>query len=184
VELGHTGQVARLALQLFDGTQKLHGLEPTDRELLEFGALLHDAGYHVNYRRHHRHGLYLIRHADLGGFTPSEVDILANLARYHRGALPKKSHDSFAQLSRGDRRRIEVLAALLRIADGLDRSHNAVVRALSCRFDETTLTVTVTTGEDPELEFWSARRKADLFEKVFGRVLHFRRARATVKQES
>ncbi len=184
VELGHAEHVTRLALQLFDGTQKLHGLGPTDRELLEYGALLHDAGYHVNYRRHHRHGLYLIRHADLGGFTPREVEILANLARYHRGGLPKKSHDSIADLSAGDRRRIEALAGLLRIADGLDRSHNAVVRGLSCRLDETTVTVTVTTGEDPELELWSARRKADLFEKVFGRALHFRKARAGAKQES
>ncbi|OGP81868.1 MAG: hypothetical protein A2Y95_05340 [Deltaproteobacteria bacterium RBG_13_65_10] len=184
VELGHAEHVARLALELFDETQKLHALEAADRELLEYGALLHDAGYHVNYRRHHRHGMYLIRHADLGGFTPREVEILANLARYHRGSLPKKSHEGIGELPPADRRRVEVLAGLLRIADGLDRSHNGVVRHFSCKLDETTLTLTVTTGEDPELELWAARRKSDLFEKVFGRALRFRKARGEAGQES
>jgi exopolyphosphatase/guanosine-5'-triphosphate,3'-diphosphate pyrophosphatase len=178
IDLEHAEQVSNLAMQLFDGTQKLHELEAGDRELLEYGALLHDAGYHVNYKRHHRHGMYLIRHADLAGFTPREIEILANLARYHRGSLPKKSHDSIADLSPADRRRVEALAGLLRVADGLDRSHNRVVRRLSCRLDETSVTLVLETGDDPELELWSARRKSDLFEKAFERTLRFRRTRA------
>jgi len=183
VEPGHGENVARLALLLFDGTQKLHTLEAADRELLEYAALLHDAGYHVHYRRHHRHGMYLIRHADMAGFTPREIEILACLARYHRGGLPKKSHDAFGDLSPTDRRRVEVLAGLLRVADGLDRSHNAVVRGIACRLDPNSVTLTLDAGEDPELELWSARRKSDLFEKAFGRTLRFRLARGAAAQE-
>ncbi len=183
VDLEHGEHVARLALMLFDATQKLHVLEAADRELLEYAAVLHDAGYHVNYRRHHRHGMYLIRHADLAGFTPREVEILACLARYHRGSLPKKSHDAFAELSATDRKRVEVLAGLLRVADGLDRSHNAVVRGVTCRLDASVVTLTLDAGEDPEMELWSARRKSDLFEKAFGRTLRFRLARGAAAQE-
>jgi len=182
-EQEHGEHVAKLALQLFDGTQKLHALEAPDRELLEYAALLHDAGYHVHYRRHHRHGMYLIRHADLAGFTPREIEILACLTRYHRGGLPKKSHDAFGELSAPDRNRVEMLAGLLRVADGLDRSHNAVVRGISCRLDANSVALTLDTGEDPELELWSARRKSDLFEKAFGRTLRFRLARGASPPE-
>ncbi len=85
----HARHVATLACELFDGTQELHGLGSDDRELLEYGALLHDIGEHVASQGHHKHGAYLIRHGQLRGFTPEEVQLLAGLARWHRRGQPK-----------------------------------------------------------------------------------------------
>ena len=118
---GHSRQTARLALDLFDQTTSLHGLAAGDRELLEHASLLHDIGEHVSTESHHKHSAYLIQHGKLRGFTPEEVDFVAALARAHRGGGPKPSHEPFASLDREARDRVTRLAALLRVADGLDR---------------------------------------------------------------
>src|SRR5690606_7645771 len=85
----HSRHVARLALELFDATRELHGLTDDDREMLEFGALLHDIGEHVASQGHHKHGAYLVQHGQLRGFTPEDVQLLAALARWHRRGEPK-----------------------------------------------------------------------------------------------
>jgi exopolyphosphatase / guanosine-5'-triphosphate,3'-diphosphate pyrophosphatase len=121
----HALQVARLALQLFDATRRLHRLGSRERELHEFAALLHDVGRSVSASKHHRHSSYLIRNGALEAFAPEEVSVIAAIARFHRGAIPRLSHEEIAQLPSGVRAAVLRLAAILRVADALDRSHGA-----------------------------------------------------------
>ncbi len=168
-EQAHARHVADLALTLFDATRSLHGLGDEDRELLEYAALLHDIGYHISHRAHHKHALYLIQHADLRGFHPDEVAVMANVARYHRRAFPKSSHEAYMALSKAERRRVRRLAALLRLAEGLDRSHFQNVIRLEAHLTDEALHLRLTTKSDPALEVWGTRHAADLFEATFGR---------------
>ncbi len=94
----HAQQVARLALSIFDQTRSVHGLTDREREWLEYAALLHDIGVHISYERHHRHSYYLIKNGDLRGFEPQEIEVIGLVARYHRQATPKKSHDGYGDL--------------------------------------------------------------------------------------
>ena len=161
----HARKVARLALELFDQTQTLHRLGPEDRELLEYAALLHDVGEHVSTTGHHKHSAYLIRHAQLRGFTPEEVQLLAALAWWHRRGEPKLG-DEFGTV---DRRRLRPLAAILRLADGLDRSRSGAVDHVEVTIGPSLVVVRLRSSRDVELELWGARRKRELFEKVFER---------------
>jgi exopolyphosphatase / guanosine-5'-triphosphate,3'-diphosphate pyrophosphatase len=169
----HDEQVARLALRLFDDTAELHQLRPRDREMLEFAALLHDIGQHVSRKGHHRHAAYLVEHGELRGFEPAEVEFLAALVRHHRRGDPKPSEPRFAGLSSGDRDRVRKLAALLRIADGLDRGRRQVVDDVRGVVGAELVVVRVVAHEDAELELWGARRRRELFEKVFDREVEF-----------
>jgi exopolyphosphatase/guanosine-5'-triphosphate,3'-diphosphate pyrophosphatase len=161
----HSRHVARLALQLFDQTPELHRLGADDREILEYAALLHDIGEHVSPSGHHRHGAYLIRYGQLRGFNPAEVQLLAALARWHRRGEPKPG-DEFP-LADGDR--LRKLSALLRLADGLDRSRSGAVHGIDVRVGPSLVVVRLHADGDVELELWGARRKRELFEKVFER---------------
>lgn len=167
----HSRHVARLALALFDATATLHGLSPTDRELLEYGALLHDIGEHVARDGHHRHAAYLVVHGDLRGFDPEEVRILAALARWHRRGDPKPSDDLVGPLSPGALERVRTLTALLRVADGLDRGRSQVVRDIDVSVGPSLVLVRASAAGDAELELWGARRKRGLMERVFDREL-------------
>ena len=109
--------MAALALALFDGTAERHRLGDGERALLEYAALLHDIGHHISYRGHHKHTYYLIKNGELRGFTPLEIEMLANVARYHRRGHPRRKHPEFGALSRAERRTVRVLAGLLRVAD-------------------------------------------------------------------
>jgi exopolyphosphatase/guanosine-5'-triphosphate,3'-diphosphate pyrophosphatase len=168
-EEGHSEQVARLALSLFDQTTERHEMAAREREWLEFAALLHDVGNHIAHSRHHRHSYYLILHGELMGFEPKEIQLIATVARYHRKGGPKDGDEELEALPNGLRAVVAPLAAILRLADALDRSHFTVVRdvKLSGKGKEMTLTVH-TGGHDAELELWAARRKGELFEQVFG----------------
>jgi exopolyphosphatase / guanosine-5'-triphosphate,3'-diphosphate pyrophosphatase len=166
----HSRQVARLALELFDQTPELHGRDEHDRELLEYAALLHDIGEHVAHDGHHRHAAYLIQHGGLRGFAPEEVALLAALARWHRRGDPR-STDEFGPLGPGGEERLRKLAALLRIADGLDRSRSQAVDDIDVRVGPSLVIIRLTRNRDAELEQWGARRKRELFEKEFGREL-------------
>ena len=126
----HAQQVARLSLGLFDQTRGVHGLTDREREWLEYAALLHDVGVHISYEHHHKHSDYLIRNGDLRGFEPDEVETIALVARYHRQAAPKRRHTSYREFGRKRRRTIRALAAILRLAEGLDRSHSQPVAGL------------------------------------------------------
>jgi exopolyphosphatase/guanosine-5'-triphosphate,3'-diphosphate pyrophosphatase len=158
----HAQQVARLALALFDGLRSRHELGAREREWLEYAALLHDVGTHISYENHHKHAYYLIRHGDLRGFDPQEIGIIALVARYHRQATPKKSHEGMADLPRDLRRTVKMLGAILRLAEGLDRSHAQVVaRAAVLKAEDSDgLLIRLTTVGDAELELWAAGRHA------------------------
>ncbi len=170
-DVAHTQQVARLALRLFDQTKSLHGLGDDSREMLEYAALLHDVGQHVSRKGHHRHAAYLVENGELRGFQPDEVAFLAALVRHHRRGEPKTSEARYAGLSVDDRLRLRQLAALLRVADGLDRGRRGAVVDVRAQIGADLVVLRVTAVDDAELECWGARRRRDLFEKVFERHL-------------
>ncbi|MGD8427908.1 MAG: Ppx/GppA phosphatase family protein, partial [Balneolaceae bacterium] len=167
----HSTHVAKMALQLFDEVRDELELTEQDRELLEYATYMHDIGYYISHRKHHKHALYIIRHADLKGFTEDEINIMANVARYHRRSTPKKRHKRYRKMEKPDRKRIKKLAGLLRVADGLDRSHYQNVQKLEIENGEEAVTLLITTEGDPELEIWGAMRKSYLFEEVTGKTL-------------
>jgi exopolyphosphatase/guanosine-5'-triphosphate,3'-diphosphate pyrophosphatase len=167
----HATHVARLALSIFHQTRRLHGLHRGDAELLEYAALLHDVGFHVAPHRHHRHTEYLIQSHDMAGFSRDEVNVISLVARYHRKAEPSKSHDSFMALSKADRKRVRHLAAILRVADGLDRTDARLVRAVRCVITDKIIEMRLDADGDPELELWAARRKGDMLEELADRKL-------------
>jgi exopolyphosphatase/guanosine-5'-triphosphate,3'-diphosphate pyrophosphatase len=169
----HSRHVANLAIRLFDETVSLHGLGDREREWLEYAALLHDIGYMINSRQHHKHTHYLITHSELNGLAVDEIEMIANIARYHRRALPHKSHPPVKALPGKRRKVLDTLSALLRIADGLDRSQFGVVKDLRVKLGRPVMVELDTIG-DAELELWAARGRTDLFEKVFKRPLEFR----------
>src|SRR3954466_2884803 len=169
----HAKHVAQLALSVFDQTRAVHQLGDREREWLEFGALLHDAGVHISYERHHRHSYYLIKNGELRGFDPQEIEIIALLARYHRQATPKKTHDGYGLLKGPLRKVVRTLSAMLRLAESLDRSHAQVVTALDVvpRGDE--YLIRLRASGDAELELWAAHRHAAPLERILERPLRF-----------
>jgi len=173
---GHSRQVARLALDLFDKTLPLHGLGPADRELLDEASLLHDIGEHVATESHHKHTAYLIQHGRLRGFAPHEVAELAALARYHRGGEPRASSDGMAAVAMERRDAVTRLAALLRVADGLDRGRAAAVGPIGVSLDDTRVRIQVGAEGDIDVDLWGGRRKRELFERVFDRRLELVRS--------
>ncbi len=173
-EVLHAAHVARLALELFDKTHALHQLTATEREWLQYGALLHDVGCYVGFSKHQQHSYYLITHADLIGFSAEEIEVIASIARYHKGKGPRESHENWKRLDPYLRPVVEKLAALLRIADGLDRSHRQLVSDLACRVRARRVEFDAVARGDCEAELDAARRKANLFERVFHRRPVFR----------
>lgn len=170
----HNLQTARLAVRLFDLTASLHGLGTREREWLEYAALLHDIGYSIHYRGHHKHAYYLITHAVLDAFDPREIEIIAHVALYHRGASPKASHPTLAALKPWQQRAIRKLAALLRVADALDRTHASRVEELYCAIRGRKVTLEVLSRYAVDLELEAAGETARLFEKVLGASLRLR----------
>ncbi len=170
-EEGHAMQVQRLALRLFDAFGARLGCTPDERQTLADAALLHDVGYHISYDRHHKHSYHLILHAELLGITPAEQVVIANVARYHRGAPPKRKHRNYSGLDRELRERIVRLAAILRVADGFDRGHVAAVGELGIRFLQRALRITprpVAANAPLRLELWGAHRKSQLLAALAG----------------
>ncbi len=169
----HSEQVAQLCLALFDQTAALHELGTDERELIEYAALLHDIGWHIAREQHHKHSMYLILNGNLQNLTRDEVRIIANIARYHRKSKPDAAHEQYGRLSKRAKKTVKVGAALLRLADGLDRSHCGVVSAVKCKVGRHHVEVILKSRGDAELEVWAARRKMDLFADVFERTVSF-----------
>jgi exopolyphosphatase/guanosine-5'-triphosphate,3'-diphosphate pyrophosphatase len=168
----HAQQVARLALVIFDRTRRIHDLGAREREWLEYAALLHDIGVHISYERHHKHSYYLIRHGDLRGFDPEEVEAIALVARYHRQATPKKTHEGFRDLPRPTREAVRLLGAILRLAEGLDRSHAQVVSGIDVRPEAKRVVMHLHSRGDVELELWAANRHASALAEVLELPIH------------
>ena len=174
-EKKHAHHVNNLALQLFDQTTHLHKLNGQAREYLEAAAILHEVGSFVSHTQHHRHSYYLIRNAELFGYTENEKEIIANVARYHRKSHPKLKHEGYNLLSKEDQVLVSKLAALLRIADGLDRSHASRIQQLKVRKVNRKLRVRIysTSKIIPDLELWGANRKKQLFEIAYRKKIEF-----------
>ncbi len=174
----HTEQVARLALSLFDQTRRQHRLDDRARAWLEWAALLHDIGEHISYERHHRHSYYLIKNGDLRGFDPDEIEVMALVARYHRRGTPKKSHPGFATMGRPARDAVRWLAAILRVAESLDRSRAQLVDSVDFQRHGKEWLLRVNGRGDIELELWAAQRNAGLFSEQLGRAVRLLHGRA------
>lgn len=169
-EESHALQDERLALRLFDEMARLgfHRLAE-QRCLLSYAALLHDIGYVEGYEAHHKTAFRLISTATIPGLTPREQTLIAHIARYHRGSTPDPTkHAAFAALPPEDRGLIEQLGAILRFADGLDRSHTNAVHDLRCELDGDRLIVMLIPGVGDETERWAGAKKARWLEAVFG----------------
>ncbi|HMI46600.1 MAG TPA: Ppx/GppA phosphatase family protein [Gemmatimonadaceae bacterium] len=167
----HSKHVQTLALQLFDSIGQRLGCTPDDRRILSDAALLHDIGYHISYDKHNKHSYHLIEHAELLGVTPAEQIIVANVARYHRGAEPKKKHVNYGGLDKPMRETINRLAAILRVADGYDRGHASAVAEIRVRWMERALRLTAVPARQNanlRLELWGASRKSQLLSEVAG----------------
>ena len=163
----HCEHVATLALQIFDGIKARYQLPASGRDVLQAAALLHDIGYLISHSKHHKHAYHLIMHGDLPTFAPQEVEMIANVARYHRRAFPKRTHPNLAGMSRDERRLIAQLSGILRIADGLDRTHSSSVSAIKTRVVGGRLRMEIEAISAPDVERADAERKSDLFRKAF-----------------
>ena len=169
----HAQHVARLALAIFDQTRSVHGLGDRERDWLEYGSLLHDVGVHISYERHHRHSYYLIKNGDLRGFDPKETEVIALIARYHRQATPKKSHDGYSDLPGALRRTVKALAAMVRLAEGLDRSHSQTIAGIDLYPRGDAYLARLRATGDAELELWAAHRHVAPLEAILGKPIRF-----------
>ena len=169
----HAQQVARLALSVFDQTRSVHGMSDREREWLEYGALLHDIGVHISYERHHRHSYYLIKNGDLRGFDPQETEVIALIARYHRQATPKKSHEGYGDVPGAVRKKVRALSAMVRLAEGLDRSHAQALGGLDLFPRGDDYLARLRANGDAELELWAAHRHVAPLEKLLGKPVRF-----------
>ncbi|MYA26670.1 MAG: Ppx/GppA family phosphatase [Acidimicrobiales bacterium] len=181
-DLGHAEHITDLALELFDGLSTLHGLGEEDRELFEAASLLHNVGIFISHSAHHRHSYYIIRNSEhLTGFTEREIEIIAQVARYHRKSAPKSKHPEFASLGSADKNKVRWMAAMLRVAIGLDRSNRQVVTRIRVAHEpgesdrllsnELRLVARVSPGVDTSVELFTARARSELLESVTGRVV-------------
>jgi exopolyphosphatase / guanosine-5'-triphosphate,3'-diphosphate pyrophosphatase len=166
-EEAHALQVARLAEKIFDALASEFELTRHHRTLLSTAALLHDAGYHIAHEEHHKHSLYLIKNSEVTGFSEAELSVVANVARYHRGAPPRERHVDFAALNQQDKLTVTRLAAILRLADALDRSHDNRIGDLQLTRTGDEAQLILVSAHDCERELSAAEQKRDLFEQVF-----------------
>ena len=174
-DLSQKKHVAGLALQIFDQTVSLHGYGRFEREILEYAALLHDVGQYIRFNDYHDHSRYIIQHAGLRSFTDVEVLLIADVAYYQREAKLVKKPGELSHYPKLHRRMIRILAGMLRLAVGLDRTKNQRVESLSCRITAKKLTISVRGEDDLELEIWAANRDRKVLARALGvkmKVVH------------
>ncbi len=172
----HAHQAVKLSLSIFDQTVKMHRLGEREREFLEYAALLHEVGFFISHAQHHRHSYYLIRNAELAGFTDTEKEIIANIARYHRKSHPKAKHEGFNRLTGSEQLTVKKLAGILRLADGLDRSHNSKVSSIKCKIQPRNFVLKIKASAKSDLEEWAVNMKKGLFEEVFKKQVLLKRS--------
>ncbi|KZL49753.1 exopolyphosphatase [Nodularia spumigena CENA596] len=174
INLEHSDRVALFALSLFDQTQgKLHNWGVNERQLLWAAAILHNCGHYISHSSHHKHSYYLVRNSELLGYTETEIEIIANLARYHRKSQPKKKHENYRNLlSKQHRQIVSQLSAILRLAVALDRRQIGAISCVQCEYhpDSQELQMLIfpsQPGDDCALELWSLDYKKPVFEDEF-----------------
>ena len=164
----HGVHVAELSQVLFRALQSEHGLDSHYELILYIGALLHDLGYAINARSHHKHSMYLILHGELFGLNERDVMLAALTARYHRRSTPRPLHPMYASLDWESQTNVAKMAAILRVADALDRSNNQRVRDIQCSQEDGSLVISVPSGDDLSLEQLSLSQKGKMFTEIFG----------------
>jgi len=171
----HAIYVTRIALTLFDDLRKLHGLDEEDRFYLLCAGLLHDIGVNGNgKKKHHKRALQLIVNNNKLALSSQQRLVIGSIARYHRKALPSKRHAHYRELSHQDRLIVSKLAAILRIADGLDYSHENRVKNVTAKYDDETIVITCSTNHNKiNREIRSATKKSDLISLIFQRDVQY-----------
>ncbi len=165
--------ISKLALDIFEALSEKYKFGEYERDILRYSAMLHSIGQYIGFKRYHKHTLYIIHNAGLRGFTDEEVMLIGYVASYHRKEIPQKSQTQFGKLTKKDRRIIEVLSGVLRIAVGLDRGHNQLVEAITCKLTDKSLKILLYSNDNLELELWDAERKKIPLENVLGRKIEF-----------
>jgi exopolyphosphatase/pppGpp-phosphohydrolase len=167
----HAQQVSRIALKIFDDLEPIHSLEDKVRFWLFSAAILHDIGLHEGVHAHHKTALRIILNTPILKSDNKERLIIGSVIRYHRKALPNLKHDHFAALERKERRIVQILAACLRISDGLDYTHHAVIKDVKCKVTPKKIKFLCQVNHIPQEEENSAYEKSDLMELVFGKTI-------------
>ncbi|MGB9597163.1 MAG: HD domain-containing protein [Candidatus Poribacteria bacterium] len=165
----HSEQVTRIALNLFDELKPLHEFGEKERFLLQNAGILHDIGWIEGQNKHHKTALRIILEDPSLLLDEKQRLLVGSIARYHRAALPKKKHAHYSSLDPAEQRVVRVLASILRVADGLDRTHNNIVKSLSCEitFDQIIIKCEVTRPSEADRQ--AALDKSQLMKKVFKR---------------
>ncbi len=174
----HSENVARLAGQLFDSLHEALKIEPSTKRLLEAGALLCNVGVVISHSKHHLHSYYVIRNSELVGLSDREIELIAQIARYHRKSMPKLEHSEFAKLETADQHLVRGLAGILRIAVGLDRTQDGRSKKIAVHVSDGDLEITVKTStkQDGELNIYAANERKGLLSDVAGRRVKIRAA--------
>jgi len=174
VDLDYSRRVAGFALNIFDQlAEKLHDWQSAERELLWSAAILHNSGVYVSHSSHHKHSYYLIRNAELLGFTELELELIANIARYHRRSRPKKKHNAYNELpSKHYQLMVRQLSAILRLGVALDRRNKGAIAGIDCKYNSSDRTLSfqiqpTEVGDRCPLELWNLSYKKDVFEEEF-----------------
>jgi exopolyphosphatase/guanosine-5'-triphosphate,3'-diphosphate pyrophosphatase len=178
VSLKHARHVACLSHRLFETLQPVHKLAPAAGKLLEASSYLHDIGHFVSGIAHHKHSAYLVANSDMPGFTDKERLAIAALCRFHRKSMPQPRHSHFQALDLESKRVVIGLAAILRIADALDRGHAQRVRDVSSMIKDGNLNLVIEADSDADLEIWAAEEASVAFRESYGREIQIVRAKA------
>ena len=168
VDKAHGQQIRRLTMMLFDQLQEQHGLTRHDRLLLKVAAILHEVGSYINPKKHHQHSQYIILNSEIFGLSRADVEVVGLLARYHRHGAPTPAEPTYALLNQADRLRVQKLAALLRVAEAMERAHSRRIRSFTVRQNARRLELLVPDVADLTLENLALRTKGALFSDIFG----------------
>lgn len=164
----HAKHVAHLCRTIFEQTQELHGLTDQDALLLHIAAILHECGGFISSKAHHKHSQYIIQNCEIFGLAYTDIELIALIARYHRNSEPKPTHSGYRELNDSDRMRVCKMAAILRVADALERTHSARVKDVEIRISKRRIHFLLKNITDANVERLAMRSKGNLFENIFG----------------
>jgi exopolyphosphatase/guanosine-5'-triphosphate,3'-diphosphate pyrophosphatase len=174
----HAQHVSQLALNLFYQLHDLHQLPERYAGILHAAAILHDIGLFIAHPKHHKHSYYLIKSSGMNSFNKLDLDLIANVARYHRKAHPSQKHLAFSQISPGNQQVVRKLSAILRVVDALDYKHDQTVKTLSCAMHKSkSLIITAAAAVNLKEEIEWAQKKGELLQEVFNVNLSIQRAK-------
>ncbi|MBK1790388.1 HD domain-containing protein [Persicirhabdus sediminis] len=168
IDLNHAKLVESLSTTIFDKLAPLHNLGAKERLLLSTAAILHETGNLISASSHHKHSYYIIRHSEIFGLSSKDIEIAGLIARYHRHSMPKPSHEGYKELSRENRMLVSKLAAILRVADALDRTHAQRIQDIDIKLSNQRMRISITTQRDIAIEQLALKEKADLFRDIYG----------------